>query len=532
MMAYHGLKNTDGDMVDDTEDEDKSSGKEPPLKKRKKSTSGKFSRPLLLLKWLVGSYRPLSILQDPGFKELLGGIPENYSIEDILRFANTKVDAVKEELHLQLKNQCDYYSVSYETFFHGDRTYCSVRITFCSPFFERKTYTIKVAPTPTEESPTTVIGEALKEYGLAVENISTLTPKEVTQDIHSSLLGMLGMPPIDAVGPCILNNMDSVVFGCLASEPTKQLLATIKSHVNNPLSGKTDLNIAGSKDVYQMIEEFLSLPTSSDTTNPTAQQHSMAKALNAMLQPFYDARKTILGDPYPMMTIPVFRRINDVLTKVDIKDYLEGIEATSMEILRQELSASFSKTFSTILDGSSPFMWTIPLDPRLSHMKGLSQQEKEKIINALVGEVKQLKLSSPNKNDKTDSGRIAMKSDREDKETSTMAGLFLGEDGGGVEEKKDNEAEVAASYARVSVDRYFDAVRSNSSCKILDPSTWWDKHKKKFPELAILARKWLGASTIYADMAGTRHQSDVGRENYSGDSIDLVCFLHDNSNLF
>lgn len=522
MMAYHGLLNTDGDTDVSKGIPEQgfarsrsvgTSGKEPPLKKRKQSVSKGDSQPLLLLKWLVGSFRPLSIIQDPGFKDLIYGLPESYTKEDVLSLARSKVESVKAELHQQL-TQCDAYSLAYDMFENQGNSYCSVRITFCTTTFERNSFTIKVAPC---NSPVSVVEEALQEYGLSAEKISTVTQKQASVDPKLNVAS-------EFFNRCCLNSMDDVVMTCMSTDPTKQLLAVIKEHVKNhkPTSN--------AKDVFLMIQEFLDLPTS-DTKKeehvsyPSAQQQSMANALGEMLKPFHDATKTLSGEPYPMMAIPVFRRITDVLDKVDVKESLgSAFEATSMEQFRQALSDSFSQAFSSILDGSSPFMWTIPIDPRLIHMKGLSADEKEKATATLIDNVKRLKLLSLNSNTEEVTGGSKGSSKTAKLETSTMAGLFFGDDVE-TEESPDSGSEAtAAAYARTIVDRYLDTVKSNR--RIDDPLSWWNQNREQFPELAVLARKWLGASAIYVETG-----AENGRESYPGDDLDVVSFLHDNISL-
>eukprot|EP00980_Cylindrotheca_fusiformis_P022251 scaffold9153_cov121-Cylindrotheca_fusiformis.AAC.15 len=527
-MAYHGLLNTDGDIDGPKGSPGRSpsksrfqgkSAKEPPLKKRKQSLSKGESRQVLLLRWLVGSFRPLSIIQDPGFKELVPGLPESFTKEDVLSLARSKVEAVKAELHQKLA-QCDWYSISYEVFETKGNSYCSVKITFCTAVFKRNSFTIKVAPCTSAAS---VVEDALQEYGLSASKASTVTHKNVVIDPSSvSVLSQLNITD-DLHSPCCLNTMDEVVMTCMSTDPTKQLLAVVQDHVKdaNPLRN--------AKEVYLMIQKFLELPNTEtkkdeDATYPSTQQQLMAKALVEMLKPFYDATITLSGEPYPMMTIPVIRRIHNVLEKVDVEGILGStFEATSMETFRLALSAAFSKAFSSILDGSSPFMWTIPIDPRLIDMKGLSAEEKEKATATLIENVKNLKMSLSLG---TDEGTVGPKGGgkRTKQEASTMAGLFFGDDAETEESSdKGNEA-TAAAYAHTGVNRYLDTVKSNR--RIVDPLIWWNENRQHFPELAILARKWLGASAIYSE-PGSKNE----RESYQGENLDVVSFLHDNISL-
>ncbi|OEU17921.1 hypothetical protein FRACYDRAFT_268830 [Fragilariopsis cylindrus CCMP1102] len=51
-------------------------------------------------------------------------------------------------------------------------------------------------------------------------------------------------------------------------------------------------------------------------------------------------------------------------------------------------------------------------------------------------------------------------------------------------------------YAKKNVESYFNTVQSQR--RIKDPLLWWKKNQDQFPELAILARKWIFcASSIY-----------------------------------
>ncbi|CAJ1952113.1 unnamed protein product [Cylindrotheca closterium] len=527
MMAYHGLVNTDGETDITNEggtDGTRSkaigpSAKEPPLKKRKKTVTKGESQPLLLLKWLVGSFRPFTVVDDLGFKELVRGLPEPYTKEDVLVLARSKVESAKAELHQQL-GLCEDFSLAYEVIKCQGMKYCSVRITFCTAVFERHSLTIKVAPCG---SPVSVVEEALQEYGLSSKKITNITRKHATEDCNLSETATQLNIPLKLASRCILHTMDHVVMSCLSLDPVKQLLALIQEYVKNHKA------VPNCKDAYKLVQDFLELPTpaaskNGDVTCPTMQQQSMARALREILQPFYDATKTLSVEPYPMMAIPVFRRINDVLGKVNVNDSLgSGFEATSMEQFRQSICTAFEKAFEPMLNGTTPFMWTVPIDPRLIHMKGLSASEKDDVVATLTANVKRLKLSKRSSGENIDQqGQDNAKNRRQ--ETSTMAGLFFGEDAEVEGTDVNCSDEDATSYARTSVDRYIETVKSNR--RIEDPLGWWKANQDQFPELSLLARKWLGASTIFLEPDGKAE-----RDGYHGDHLEVVSFLHDNIGL-
>ena len=113
-----------------------------------------------------------------------------------------------------------------------------------------------------------------------------------------------------------------------------------------------------------------------------------------------------------------------------------------------------------------------------------------------------------------------LKSNKKPDESSTMGGIFWGDDSAD-SYKAVNQTDAAAAYARANVDRYFTTVKSQR--RIEDPLAWWNTNQKDFPELGEIARVWLGATAVGPFMDE--------RSRYSEGKVDLLTFLHDNAGM-
>jgi hypothetical protein len=314
------------------------------------------------------------------------------------------------------------------------------------------------------------------------------------------------------------------------------------------------------ENVYQLLQTFLQSDDQSEVEaeatkelakkewTPTDQEQYMVKVLNAILKPFFDATTTLSREKYPTigLAITVFRRIRDVLEKIVVKDkvFVEKVAIddktiAAMSDCLETLLESFSTNFSSLLGVNPPLMWTIPLDPRLIHMKGLSDSEKESVDKLLVEKVKEWKLVALKKEEQEEGESDEKKKNKDDddddektqQESSTMGGIFWGDD---TEDNtsNNNTTERIAAYARGVVDRYFGTVKS-SQRRIDDPLGWWNANQSQFPELSQMARTWLGASATFEGSGSSSSSSDQQkrRREYPEDNLEIVAFLHDNSDL-
>ena len=564
MMAYHGLLTTDGEMGPMTTScsgtKRGASGvgaKEPPLKKRKpgsstsfgKSSIGRPSASLKLLEWMVRSFRPFSIVQDPGWRDFVGTLGSTSSSssssnnipttqEELIYLAGVQMEQVKKNIQSQLQDAKDYYSVSSElltTDSKGKQRYCSVKVTFCTSGFERKSLTLAVVPT-NDGSHFGAIRNVLGQYQLPMEKVSSVTRKG--GDNKEALPEWLNK---DKDRTCPLYDLDTLVVKALSKGVMiGELLKDLEQHVQTQFGylkvGDTfarlpqETSTTTCKGLYLLLQKYKNpqTPVEAEATKlipkwtPTLEQETMIQILTAMLKPFYDAVQALSGEKYPTigLTIPIFRRIQDVLEKINVQEevgsYGTNKVVGTLKEFQSTLLQSFSTTSGSIVGENPTLMWTVPLDPRLIHMRGLSDKEKESVVSMLIEKVQQCKKESTVEHhvEKEDA---AKSEDKRVEQESTMGGIFWG-DG---EEDHNQKEDVMASYARTSVDRYLTTVKTHR--RIEDPLQWWNANQSQFPELGILARIWFGASATY-DREGLSNQ-------LPDENLEIIAFLHDNADL-
>jgi len=509
MFAFHGLASTSGEYKPGRgPSDDGTMTSPPPLKKRKPSQPPAIPPSLALLKWLVSSFRPLSSVDDAGMQQFCSALDGFIvpSLSYMTRYALEQVDKVQAEVKRQLKDsEGIHYSLYCQKFENQGEQYSSVGVTFCSPSSGRKNLSLATRKGVLDEA---ALEEVLKSVSLPIDRVSTVTVKGLPKNIAKSYKSIV-------VEKCVLDQMDALVLDVFEGQ-SKNLLNELKDfHMSNPkkitysdelsaflppiLGHSSSLNV---KQLYKLFQASL------DEESLASKHKKAIEEFSSILKPFTDASTTLRGESYPTigLTIPVFRRIRDVLSKLEIED-------KTTKPFMKTLLASFTSTFETFLV-SHPSTWTVPLDPRLVHMGGLSEGEKKEAKERLVAEVAELKASSKTK--------VKKESEKNSKpaEQSTMGGIFWGDDAAPEEDSK-NSTNVSA-YAKDSVDRYLAAVKSES--RTVDPLTWWTKHSNSFPELAVLARRWLGASAIMPEADG--------RSSYSDPNIEMIAYLHDNSDLF
>jgi hypothetical protein len=197
-------------------------------------------------------------------------------------------------------------------------------------------------------------------------------------------------------------------------------------------------------------------------------------------------------------------------------------EETWLKGFQEALLTKLGTHFANLLEDHASFMWTLPLDPRLIHMGGLSEAERESVRATLQEKVTRRRLD--NNNHGTGTAHVASPSN-EYLSSLRMAGIFWGDDKGcsneavaTVAKETSSTTMTASTYAKSNVERYFSFV--TTSAPIPDPLGWWKVQQHDFPELAALAREWLAVSCIGPPRDG--------RSIFEDTHLELAVFLHDN----
>jgi hypothetical protein len=512
------------------------SANEPPLKKRKIALSGDT----LVLKWLVSSFRPLSCAQDPGLADLMDFVaatdriityklPTRDTLVELAKTTHTKVEAL---LQTQLRAECNFYSLAVQVFTNSrSEEYASISCTCISPSFERKSCTLAVVPMSNNNTLNTAIESTMEKYNLSKDRLTCIIKSPATLSISKDVSS--------SCQTCVTTSMNSVVKEMLLQKgKVGKWLSQIQSRVEkwntecglpqDKIVVPDDVGNNNSSSIYRMLQHLLESQSKVNQESPecfTPEDWAGAQGLVDMLRPLSDATATFSGEQYPTvgLCIPVLRRIRDVLEEMEWKPEIVKCPSMlkTMKECLQALLKSYKSMFSAILAEDPQYMWTIPLDPRLVSMKGLSVEEKKKVVKSLVEEVKKMEIVGK---------EVDKPSDATKAEDTTLGGIFWGDDTDN-KDSPEKSTDISTAYAQASVDRYLHTVRSHR--RMEDPLIWWKDNHVHFPELAQLARKWLGTSATHMAAGKVCDLDDPTekRKRQYGEHLDVVAFLHDNVDL-
>eukprot|EP00934_Nitzschia_sp_Nitz4_P008241 Nitzschia sp. Nitz4//scaffold394_size11837//45//1537//NITZ4_009024-RA/size11837-snap-gene-0.7-mRNA-1//-1//CDS//3329550230//8231//frame0 len=290
MQAYHGLvlepEGTATPSAHSTSTPKRSSEETPapPLKKRKPDLD---QTQLLLLKWVVASFQPWSMVESEGLKPFLQSLSDTFvtpTTEDLLRLAMDHVEAVKLEVRRRLKSSHTYALFCDEfTQVSTGQSFTSVAVSFCSPSFQRYSMTLGVLPSPCLPEPVT---QLLQQSGLSTSNVTSVALKGVPASVN---LGIGGEET------CCLHKMQVLLQEALLGKPAIQdVVTTVRAWALT----STIKYSPGIQGLYSMLQAY-----QADTT---ATDHKFLVAvLVSIIRPFYDAHKTLATEAFPTVGLAI-----------------------------------------------------------------------------------------------------------------------------------------------------------------------------------------------------------------------------------
>jgi hypothetical protein len=520
-----------------------------------------------------------------------------------------------------------------------------VRVTFCTPMFELKSYVIAVIPeseavavavaadtTMDEENQKqkedkegcgrrvyiNAVKRALDIYGFPQDKITNNTViirggysrNSTEDDVYSSPSSGVGREDnkkeaalsatttptkratiIPQTEYCILDRLDRIVMNALRRLSTTATATAAAATATTTTSGSssndvssairdllfrqrqdegadedetrtTSVHTISSSSSYQLFPSIRAYANLKRTAETATTDTMLTTQILRMLAPFHNAIRTLLEDNYPTigLSITILRRIRDVLKQqqqeheqdvnqdhdqkmiatgiVTKKEQIDDLLQTFNESIRHD----FLNTLASILDGTPPSMaWTMPLDPRLVTMSSLSDQEQNVSKLKLIDEVQKIAVfidqkeqrerepekESGTSNDGTISAGNEKSGNGSSSSTSsfTMGGIFWDLPGNATTTTatttRNNVNNCEYYYAKKNVESYFNTVQSQR--RIKDPLLWWKNNQEQFPELAILARKWIfscASSSSSSSVYGVRR--DETRDNEYDDDIVMM----------
>jgi hypothetical protein len=454
------------------------------------------------------------------------------------------------------------------------------------------------------------VDRALLVYGFPRDNLSNMVIRGSCQEVKAGVQASA----TTSERLCILDRLDAI-FSKVLRSPTVLPIMVRELLRRNGLPEDVETHDSTQKPTlsdFSTVRAYETLLSSLPQIKATETVScSVLSCVLDTITPFRDAIQILSEDLHPTigLSIPVLRRVRDMLlrqqTKLreerknvttkaspeesgddndgetsiittkpipsDINGDMEGDQSVndalneSLEYFHRSILGDFEKNFASVLNENPALMWTVPLDPRLIAMRGLSEREQNKAKSELIEEVAKVVQVIDRKVDRKERNQRQNTIASDDREqtassqntrmrynslaSSTMGGIFWGEDtnsdpvttttsgGGGSSTHHPNHLPASVSrnaeeYATKNVGSYFNTVHSQRCVK--DPLQWWKNNQDQFPELAMLARKWMSASAAYGrkNTRDNESASVIVPTSYSDTERNCrMIFLRDNIDL-
>lgn len=169
----------------------------------------------------------------------------------------------------------------------------------------------------------------------------------------------------------------------------------------------------------------------------------------------------------------------------------DGI-VSNLDIIRELMLDKFDERFESIC--TPELIWTSALDPRWSNLKHLIQDERDKAISTLVN-----KVSLILREKRGGIGWLAMNKSLDDSEREDEDEFLCGIGNNSQSTTSLQSPQYTSlpsldpvAEAREEVYQYMAATR-DLTYRDTKPLTWWRDNRSYYPNIAVLARRWLAA---------------------------------------
>jgi len=239
------------------------------------------------------------------------------------------------------------------------------------------------------------------------------------------------------------------------------------------------------------------------------------------------------GDRYPTLpfALPCLRGIRTTLERPNFFDSevaavgdepFVSSALQQLHCIRTAILGMFRARFTGM---DEELLWVSYLDPRLVKMKHASDDEKHRakalLLEALLVSTHQAQPHHPSSENALMLSPVPLPQEDQD----DMHDLVFGSDEGMTTRRVSVD-----DSCRIEIEAYLnDAKEVNAKA---DPCVWWRAHRYKFPDLARLARKWLG--TVATSVPSERLFSTSGntitirRAALSPDLVRDIVFVSEN----
>lgn len=475
----------------------------------------------LVLDWIAGSMRPLSIVTDSGLAVLLQELAPAYKLPSRTHFATllrNRHARCKAEMKALLLNEASagvalttdgWTSTGATSYVTHTVHYITREWQLVSGVLE----TGKFSGSHTAAALADYSKSVLERFGLPSEQVASITHDEAANMVAAGR--RLSATEGWSSNVCMAHLMQTAIRHALEdSRAIDKLLAHCRRLVGHfrhsclatealtsrqvqlnrekaPLKVVQDVCTRWNSSFY-MLRRLVALRVpltavlcDKETTPKEADrqlllkdhQWALAEELVAVLSHLEAATTVVSGQKYVTMALmlPVATRLETIMSSLADS----STNATARAFARS-LSAELSSKFPCIAsaDTESPAVLSAALDPRFHDLDFLSDEERREVKDVLLEKMGKLKKAKSD-DDSQDAAPPPPKIKKEDSSLSLLLGKRSTTSTAPADESVQLKKEVQLYFAEDTLELE------------KEPLAWWQKNENRFPHLAQLARRYL-----------------------------------------
>jgi len=544
----------------------------------------------ILLKWIAESYRPLSIVEDPGFIEYSAfvnafeqkfTIPSRSTITSLLR---AKYEDTVIAIKAMVSKECDGYSLTSDVW--SSRTckaYISLMVHYLTDDFSMKVVTLRCAPLSnvrhSEIEIANIIRNSLEHANMCLNDIVMYVTDNASNAVKSATelsvnhqacvadtLNWIvqnfirwknehsNQPSLDGTADELGKIADAIAavreYAKYFANSTvgSQWLKECMQRVNRSPK-KIPLDVVSRWDsTLHMLKIAVDLRDHLDAfcfyihtegrskfkncskVVPISHEHwFLLENVCNILDLFDHATKVLLGEKYPTwsLTLPVLRAIENNLGEYTVThDVSHAYWYNDAKTTVEVFRDQILTEFTNRFRGMQASLLWVILLD--PRLTAMNGFSKDECSKAKEWLLEEMK-KVPEK-----VRRVVKAEDNTRDSPLPKKNLILDDIFAAPEGSNDNAGEGSTTIEQSDeseLERYLGLCRKS---KARDPLLWWTIHCKDFPVLAWLSRKWLSA--VSTNMSSERLFSGTGaivtarRAKLSDDHVEMLSYIHDNMN--
>ena len=541
---------------------------------QKKDCSPQFAAALTdsVLNMIIKDMRPLSMVEDEGFRAMVKTFQPGYVLPKRTCFTNMMEKKYEDEFQkvkLALSSSSSMVSLTTDAWTSiATEAYLGMTCHFINNDWELVSFSLTTMPL--EERHTAIniaswIETAIEKFGIPASRI-----KAVVHDNAANVVAALklleerhGISSIRCAGhtlqlvvnQALKNPQINKAIGaarCLVEHFKKSEIASSKLKTKQKQMGKPEHKLIQDVSVrwnssYYMISRLLEQrwPVTATLSDPEvtqrakhfldlkAEQWSLLEELEQALKPFECATVYLSGGSYvTLSSLPALIKglMKSTQNAAFDNTHVQGFQAAAaIEISKRwevEMSYKDAATNTSLIAAA--------LDPRFRRVKFLSPDESLKLqvkVQALALEVNRRVIESQQQQHTTEAQTSAGVTE---KRSVSLLDTLLGSDSEETSSQNDSgdEADVISHSVREEILKYFG---EQPLPKSTDPLQWWKANEARFPSLAVLANSYLcvPATSTPSERLFSAAGNIVSkkRASLSPEHVDMLTFLHYNTHV-